>query len=261
VPRSLSKRESEVVLELEWSGRWCVTVRDVSSLLNCSYDYARKISQRLVKKRWFEPIGRGRYLLIGASSGKEGIPSANALLTGSFLVEPYYFSYSTSNAFYGFSTQMPATVYIATTKNRHPVRIGNIRYRFVVLSERKFFGFENVRVFDVNVLMADREKSIVDSVDKIRYAGGIGEVSDVLKNGAGRADMDRMVDYAVRMGSGSLIQRLGFLLEDMGMEFDEETLLEHMGRGTAFLDPHGEKKGKFHKKWRIISNIPGALHD
>jgi Predicted transcriptional regulator len=89
--RSLSKRESEVVLELEWSGRRCVTIKDVSSLLNCSYDYAKKIAQRLVEKRWFEPIGKGRYLLIGASSGKEGIPNANALLTGSFLVNPYYF--------------------------------------------------------------------------------------------------------------------------------------------------------------------------
>jgi len=259
--RSLSKRESEVVLELEWSGRRCVTIKDVSSLLNCSYDYAKKIAQRLVEKRWFEPIGKGRYLLIGASSGKEGIPNANALLTGSFLVNPYYFSYSTSNAFYGFSTQMPSTVYIATTKNKHSVKIGNSHYRFIVISGRKFFGFENVRIFDADVLMADKEKTIVDSVDKIRYAGGIREVFDVLKNGLKKVDVTRLMDYAVRMGSNSLIQRLGFLLEDTGIEFNEETLLKHMSRSTAFLDPHGEKKGKFHKKWRIICNISEDLHD
>ena len=258
--RSLSKRESEVVLELEWSGRRCVTIKDVSSLLNCSYDYAKKISQRLVKKRWFEPIGKGKYLLISASSGKEGIPSANALLTGSFLVNPYYFSYSTSNAFYGFSTQMPSTVYIATTKNKHSVKIGNIYYRFILLSERKFFGFENVRVFDAEVLMADREKTIVDSVDKIRYVGGIREVFDVLKNGVKKVNVTRLVDYAVRMGSSSLIQRLGFLLEDMKVEFDEEKLLKCVGKSTVFLDPYREKKGKFHKKWRILRNIPEDFH-
>jgi len=261
MPRSLSKRESEVVLELEWSGRRCVTIKDVASLLNCSYDYAKKISQRLVEKRWFEPIGKGRYLLIGASSGKEGIPSANALLTGSFLVKPYYFSYSTSNAFYGFSTQMPSIVYIATTKNKHSVEIGNIYYRFVVLSERKFFGFEKVRIFDADVLMADKEKTIVDSVDKIRYAGGIREVFSVLKDGVKKVSVTRLVDYSVRMGSSSLIQRLGFLLEGAGIEFNEEALLKHMGRSTAFLDPYGEKKGKFNKKWRIICNISEDLYD
>jgi Predicted transcriptional regulator len=96
-------------------------------------------------------------------------------------------------------------------------------------------------------LWQTRKKLIVDSVDKIRYAGGIREVFDVLKNGLKKVDVTRLVDYAVRMGSNSLIQRLGFLLEDTGIEFNEETLLKHMSRSTAFLDPHGEKKGKFHK--------------
>jgi predicted transcriptional regulator of viral defense system len=253
--RSLSKRESEVILEMEWSGKKIVTINEVMTILGCPYDYAKKIVQRLVEKNWLDPISKGKYLLVSASSGKEGIPSSNALLIGSFLVEPYYFSYATSNSYYGFSPQMPSTIYIVTTKSKRLTRIHGATYRFIRLSDRKFFGYKKVKVFDADVSMADKEKSIVDSIDKMKYSGGIREVVEIIKVGIRKVDIDKLLDYACKMGSSSLVQRLGFLLESLKVEFDDEFLIQHIGKSIVYLSPNGKKKGNYNKRWKIICNV------
>lgn len=253
--RSLSKRESEVILEMEWSGKRVVTISEVMTILGCSYGHAKKIVQHLVEKNWLDPISKGKYLLISASSGKEGIPSSNALLVGSFLAEPYYFSYATSNSYYGFSPQMPSMIYVATTKSKRLTRIHGNTYRFIRLSDRKFFGYKKVKVFDADVSMADKEKSIVDSIDKMKYTGGIREVVEIIKVGIRKVDIDKLLDYACRMGSSSLVQRLGFLLESLKVEFDDEFLIQHIGKSIVYLSPNGKKKGTYNKRWKIICNV------
>jgi len=253
--RTLSKNEAKVILEMEWQKSKYTTIKDVMSMLNCSYDNAKNIIQRLVKKNWLESTSKGKYFLISANSGTEGIPPTNPLLIGSLLIVPYYFSYSTANSFYGFTTQIPSTVYIATIKSRRNTTIHNTYYHFVKLSKYKFFGFDKVKVFDADVFMAEKEKAIVDSIDKIKYAGGIFEVIEILRNGINKINIDKTLDYASRMGSSSLIQRLGFLLESLGIKFDSKKLLDHTGKTVTFLDPMGEKKGKYNAKWSIIQNV------
>jgi predicted transcriptional regulator of viral defense system len=225
------------------------------TILGCSYEHAKKIVQHLVEKNWLDSISKGKYLLISASSGKEGIPSSNALLVGSFLVEPYYFSYATSNSYYGFSTQMPSMIYVATTKSKRLMRIHASTYRFIKLSDRKFFGYNKVKVFDADVFMANKEKSIVDSIDKMKYAGGIREVVEVIKTSVRKVDIDKLLEYAKNMGSSSLSQRMGFLLEYLKVGFDDEFLIKHIGKSIVYLDPNGKKKGTYNKRWKIICNI------
>jgi len=254
--RSLSKNEAKIILEMEWQKSKYTTIKDVMSLLNCSYSSAKNIIQRLVKKNWLESTSKGKYFLISADSGTEGIPPTNPLLIGGLLVDPYYFSYSTANSFYGFTTQIPSTVYIATLKSRRNVTIRNTPYHFVKLSEYKFFGFNKVKVFDADVFMAEKEKAIVDSIDKVKYAGGISELIEILRNTIDKINVDKTLDYASRMGSSSIIQRLGFLLESLEITFDAKRLLNLVGKTVTYLDPLGEKTGRYNAKWSIIQNIP-----
>jgi predicted transcriptional regulator of viral defense system len=70
--------------------------------------------------------------------------------------------------------------------------------------------------------MADKEKAMVDSMEKIWYAGGITQVIRTLKKNIDDLDVPKMVDYAVQMHSGILIQRFGYFLDALGVPFDEE---------------------------------------
>ena len=261
--RTLSGVESKIVLRLEWDKKRIVTIDDVARILRCSRNEARVIAHRLQEKRWLERLRRGRYLFIPAERGGEGVPPMNPLLVGSVLVEPYYYSYSTSNAHYGFTTQMRPTLYLATTKLRRHVKWRNNQFKFVALSKHKFFGFQEVEVLGAKVNMAEPEKTLVDSVDKMRYSGGVGEVLSVISNGLKRVDVEKLAEYAVRMRTQSLIQRIGYFIDvlvdrDLA-DFPDKArkkLLMHVGKAPIYLDSAGERTGRFEKTWKIVENVP-----
>lgn len=263
--RQLSPEEARLVAKWEAEKVTTVRARDVQHALNCSLDYTYFLLHNLERKRWLERIRTGLYQFIPARYGyTERIPPANAFIIGSALVKPYYFSYYTSNSHYGFTTQMPFTLFIATTRKRPDVEwVGNV-FKFVTLSNRKFFGYKQEKVFDANVNMANPEKSLVDSFDKPRYAGGIEQLVGIVWRGLPRIDENRLVDYALRMKSHALIQRLGFIIDFLVREKLanpisvklRNLMLKHVGKTAIYLDPHRPKGGEYSKEWNIVNNVP-----
>ena len=263
MPRTLSGLESKLVMELEWQEKKLVTLQDVMRILGCSYGHARKLAHQLEKKRWLDRLQPGKYQFIPASRGSEAVPDMNPLLVGSVLVEPYYYSYATANHFYGFSPQVPATVYIATTKSKPLTEIRGVEYRFVSLKPSKFFGYRKTTVYATDVMMAEPEKAVVDSLDKMSYAGGIIEAAGVVHSARNRVDLDRLADYALQMGTRALVQRLGYLLETLGDTLPpelEEKLLDSIGNSKAYLGSISRwgTGGDYSSKWQVVVNVPEA---
>jgi predicted transcriptional regulator of viral defense system len=158
---------------------------------------------------------------------------------------------------------MPFTLFIATTKKKADVEWHGNTFNFVTLSKRKFFGYRLERVFDVEVNMADPEKSLVDSFDKPRYVGGIEQLVRIVWRGLPRVDEKKLVDYALRMDSHSLVQRLGFIIDFLAKEgltdpLPEElrsALMRRVGKTTIYLDSRRPKTGKFSKEWKVVNNV------
>lgn len=265
--RMLTPVEAELVSRWEADNTKIVTVEKVVKQLGSKRNYARAVIHRLEEKRWFERIKRGIYLFIPAEYGyEERFPPMDPLLVGSILVQPYYYSYATSNAHYGFTTQIRPTVYMATTKAKRDFNWRNNRFKFVTLSKSKFFGYHELEAQGAKVSIASPEKSIVDSVDKVKYAGGIEEVTNVIYTGLKRKiDCRKLVDYAIRMNSYSMVQRLGFLLDFLEKEGftafpseEKEDLLEHIGKTTIYLASVTKyrKGGDYNRDWNIVQNVP-----
>lgn len=260
----LSPEEARLVAKWEAEKKNIIRASDVQRSLNCALNYAYFLLHKLERKRWLERIDTGLYQFIPAGYGyPERIPPVNALIIGAAFVAPYYFSYYTSNSHYGFTTQMPFTLFIATTKKKPGVEWAGNTFKFVTLSKRKFFGYRREKVFDAKVNMADPEKSLVDSFDKPRYAGGIEQLVRITWRGLPRVDKEKLVNYALRMNSHALIQRLGFIIDFLMKEgllgpHPEElrsALLRHVGRTAIYLDPQRQKTGKFSKEWRVVNNL------
>lgn len=264
MPRSLSEVESKLVMKLEWQRENIVTTKDIMRILKCSENYAWQIAHKLQQKKWLERIKAGTYIFIPAERGNSAIPPMNPLLAGSVLVNPYYFSYSTANLHYGFTTQVRPVVYIVTTKTKPNKRWKNNLFKLVNVSKTKFFGFTEKQIENFSVNMAEPEKALVDSIDRPSYAGGIEEVISVVFNGIKRGDSKKLVQYAIGMHSHSLIQRLGciidFLKQRELVDFPEaqrRILLKHVGRTVIYLAPTSifGKSGKLNKEWLLIENI------
>jgi len=263
--RKLSPDEARLVARWETEKKTVVRASDVESVLNCTLEYAYVLLHSLEKKRWLERIESGTYQFVPSAYGvyPNKVPPANAFVVGAALVTPYYFSYYTANSHYGFTTQMPFTYFIATTKKKADVEWQSANFKFVTLSKRKFFGHRTTRVIAAEVCMAEPEKSIVDSFDKPHYAGGIEQLARIVWRGFPQINREQLVDYALRMKSHSLIQRLGFIIDFL----EKENLVEplspnlkillkgYVGNATVYLDRRRPKKGTFSKDWRIMNNI------
>ncbi|MFP3984590.1 MAG: hypothetical protein ACLFU9_01015 [Candidatus Bathyarchaeia archaeon] len=262
--RKLSPEEARLVARWEAEKKTIIRAIDVKNALHCSPHYAYFLLHKLERKKWLERIDTGVYQFVPAAYGyPEKIPPANSFIVGAALVEPYYFSYYTSNSHYGFTTQMPFTLFIATTKKKPNVEWQSVTFKFVTLSKRKFFGYRPERVFDVEVHMAEPEKSLVDSFDKLHYAGGVEQLARITWRGLARVDQGKLVDYAIRMKSYALVQRLGFIIDFLARESlvkplrsDLRQLLQNsVGRTPMYLDPRRPRTGSYYKEWRIVCNL------
>jgi predicted transcriptional regulator of viral defense system len=261
--RSLSPLEAKLILHLEWEKQPVVTSEEAMVILGCSYDYARQVLHRLARRRWLAPITPGKYELIPAERGEYAFPDTNPLFIGSTLVTPYYFSFATAAFFHGLSPQAAATVYIATNvrKGRRFLTVRGKTYRLVLQPPHKFFGSFEIDAYGSRVMMAEPEKTVVDSLDRPAYAGDIPEITAMLWRGKSRLDWDRLAEYALRFRSQALVQRLGYLADLLQLPLDVPTrksLRAAVGQSTAYLGRPGQwgTGGSYDADWRIVDNVP-----
>ena len=67
----------------------------------------------------------------------------------------------------------------------------------------------------------------------------------------------QLVDYALRLGIGAVIRRLGYLLEAYGIGTPGELapLRDHLTSTYHLLDPVLPPEGKFLARWRLRLNV------
>lgn len=264
----LTPTESEVLSYIKERDCSVVDVRDVGDYFDVDGGYASKLLERLEKKDYLERIKYGKYMFIPLEYGYEDrYPPMNSLVVGSVLTSPYYYGYQTANRYHGFTSQFSPTTYICTTKPKRTFNWRSIKYKFVTLVERKFFGYKKTLSDGCIIFVAEPEKAVLDSVDKPDYCGGVPQALSVIAN-AFTKELKKgvLLDYALRMGSNSVIQRLGYLTEllcnEKRVEIDEDFLKSVEGLlprdvSNTFLGPVGRhgRKGTLNDRWNIIENI------
>jgi predicted transcriptional regulator of viral defense system len=257
---ALTKPQRKIIEWIEQNKKWIINTTDVASILSSTQKEAYNICLSLSRKKWFSSLGNEHFLLLVSPQNKK-LPRLHPLLIGSYLIEPYYYSYRTALAYHGFAPRIKSPIYIVTTNNRSHLEIKDISYRIVCIYPRKFFGFKPIKINSKDVFIADKEKTMIDSVEKFWYAGGIVDVIRILKENINNLDVSLMVDYAVQMQSSMLIQRLGYLLDQLDVSFDEQFMLSYSRQTLYYLDPYYSCGIKPHRneKWNLMINVPDTL--
>lgn len=257
--RSLSEQESRLLSALAAAGHSIFTVQEVQVLpLGIERASAARLLHRLVAKGWLQRLERGKYRLIPLEAGPEAQWAEHEYLLAAVLVQPYYLAYGTALHYYGYSDRQPRPIWIATTRRKRPVIIDGITYRFVTLTERKFFGQTTIRLLERPVEVAEREKAIVDGFDHPEYCGGVLEPAKGLWFGSDELDLEKLIAYSRQLGNRAAMRRLGFWLEQLALA--EDALLAQLetpdNRNYALLDPAGLDAGSKNARWRLIVNVP-----
>ena len=219
--RTLGPREAQLVLTLSEQGRHMVTAAEAIELLG-SKGSARNVIQGLVQKGWLTRLVGGRYLFLPPERGPENLGENNALALASAVVETSYVGWWAAAAFHGLTTQKPSTIAVAVLRQRASREIEGTAMRFVKVTRRKFYGYQDFEVFGRTVQLSTVAKTIVDCVDRPDLCGGPSELARIVFGSASQIDPAALVEDTLRMQSTALAQRLGFLTDLVGWKLGDE---------------------------------------
>ncbi len=251
----LGKREASLLAVLAEGHKAVFSVEDAKSIAGSD---AGEVVRRLVRKKWVLALKRGLYAVVPLDVG---VRAADAFVVHNFviaslLVKPYYIGYWSALNHHGLTEQIPRTTFLATTKAKHSIEILNAEYRFVTLTARKFFGWEEVQVEGRPITLSDPEKTIADCLDHPEHCGGVEQVARALYFAHQETQVAKVVAYARRMGNGAILKRLGFILEATGLLPRYEQALARFVPSLGFpsLDPLSPKRGRHNMRWRLLVN-------
>lgn len=262
--RSLSPQESRVVLALAEQKRREVGRSEIIKLLGVSAKAADNVIESLRRKGWLERASWGEYLVIPPDEGPDALGETNMLALASRIADPYYIGYGSAAAHYGLTTQHRRVIYVVTPVRVRQRRIGEGRVQVVNPKPSKFFGFAPVDVLGFKVMMSDREKTVIDCMDRPALAGGEGEAGSILAAASRRFDWPKATKYLERMDSTALVRRFGWVMDHVKAEMPadvRERLLRLAACGPrTWMGPNPASKVQgaigYNKTWRLFVNVP-----
>lgn len=247
----LGKKSSLLLSALAEQNKAIFTVDDAVVIMGEKRSSITKLLHDLMKKKWLFRLSRGTYLILPLEAGVKPVFTDHEFILVANIIKPYYLSYWSALNYYGFTEQVSQTVFVATTKRKRNMEILGLKITFVTLKKAKFFGFRPVFINNMPVNIAEKEKAIVDCLDMPRNCGGIVEVMKAIGTNRDELNVRRMEKYAQRMKNGAIRNRLGYILELLGIP----TKLTPTNY-YVFLDPLIKKKIGYNARWKIIENVP-----
>jgi predicted transcriptional regulator of viral defense system len=257
--RTLGKAGSDLLTEMTRQEKRIFTFKDAARAYGSSGQGLRKLLSTLVKRGWLQRVEKGKYLILPFEAGREREWTEHEFIIASYLIKPYYIGFRSALNYYGYTEQVSRTVFIASTRRKlkSSLEISGVTYRFVLLSERKFYGTKQIPIDGYQVNISEPEKTIVDCLDQLRYCGGISEVAKALWYGRDELDFIKMAEYSRRNGNRAASQRLGYLIEMLGLKAGKavDILLQSISNRYAVVDTLSEPKGKYIDRWKVIINV------
>lgn len=156
-------------------------------------------------------VRRGLYRVVPIKYiGREKLPRVDKILLASKVVSPYCLSYHTALEVHGVArSPLFSLVLIASPNQFRPFSYESILYTW--MSRKNLFGVEKVLWSNDEIIVTDRERTLVDCIRRPNLAGGLEETIMSLMEFPS-VDIERVLDYLNRLGIASVFHRVGYFL-------------------------------------------------
>ena len=233
-------KKTELLRELD---KYAVfNLKKVKEIINTNNEYAKIVMHRLKKDNLIFEIERNKYTI-----------QKDLLIIASNILWPSYISCWTALRYYNLTEQLPKNIFIITTKTKkkREIEFDNIKIIFLKTTSKYFFGYKKERYRNFDIFIADKEKTIIDSVLFKKIS--LSEIYDSIKNNKEEINFDLLINYLIKIKNKALIKRFGFLLDKLGI--DAQKLNKLIDSKYASLEYFVKAKGKKNKKWKVIENV------
>ncbi len=258
--KTMGPKGAWLVAELHMRSRTVFTYDDVEAITGLQKKAARNLVARLVERGITTRLKPGLFVLVPFEMGHEREYMGNPYVVAREMAggSDYYISHASAMELHGMVTQPQLVIFTSTPRFiRSHVLLG-VEFRFVRCKPHGLFGIEDHWVDKTQkIRVSDPERTIIDGLKQPEHCGGVSEVAKGLWMRRSEMNPERLVDYALRMDVGSVIRRLGFLMEscDIGSPEQIERLRKRLSDGYQLLDPMLAPEGKFLARWRLRLNV------
>jgi predicted transcriptional regulator of viral defense system len=266
-PRTLSRREAELVSWLEVERPKSVSLAEISGALDWPQKRTYSLTSRLAKKGWLHRTRAGHYEpLLGESAGIL-VPNPWVALT-SWKV-PHYVALASAAYEHHLSPDRPGAVQVC-------VPVGTTapagwRELAIALVPRRAFqldGSQLTEAHGVPVRLAGVERVLLDSATMPGRVGGVFGLARIVDRGHEQTDWRRFAELAEKASRGvAAARRIAALLEILGQEVPPalaKLASARKGAPPIYLGStrvHG-RRGEILPRWRVQLNLsPEALRE
>lgn len=254
--KNLSKDELYLISRAEFEKQKLITTQFAQKLFP-DRNKASRVLVFLTKKGRLIRIEKGKYILVPIKApNQQWMPNEFVVADLWMGTTPYYIGYFTMYNYWGFTEQVPRTIFVLNTAKSCKKDIGGIRYEAVKIDSKKYYGIEKIKADEQEVCISDKERTLVDFA--YNSLGSMRNFEMALEENLNNIDLKKFIGYLTKFPVVSVRKRAGFLLKKLGCQDKAlEPLRKSIGekRVLVFLDPYVQsRKGKVDKEWQIIVN-------
>ena len=244
---SLSPTEQKIYSKLY--PKRVINTKDVAQILGDLHKSADYITN-LREKGFLQKIRQGVYTIVPPDMiGKKYLP--DKFLVAGNLKEEYYISHHSALELHGLAESIFNKVYITIRNYSRPLQYCDITYEFV--STKYFFGIDELKYKSTRLKVSDVEKTVLDCIRKIKYAGGLDELAKSFL-GIPTLNYKKLLDYLKRFDETALYHKTGFILESLDELSPPKDFLNKIKKKVSkkvyYLDR--DKASKFNRKWNLM---------
>ncbi len=255
--KSLGPIETKIVSRLSYEKKHIVRAKELDDLFDLLPEDRKQIVFRLKKKNILLTIKPGIYAFSPLETGPQGTGVNEFLIPPIFFPKKnYYIGYSTMYNYYGFTEQLFQTVYVLNTTKYMEKIICGLSYKFIKISENRFYGIEKITVKDEEVNISSKERTLVDLIYFNKPVGGVKKASNILKEfvNQNKCDTVKLIKYAVKFPIIKTRKQIGLILDETKIEKKLLIPLVKSVEKTSIIAFGKSRKGTINKKWRVIIN-------
>ena len=258
--KTLGRQTARLVEALYDRSQTIFLLSDVEEITGIRPALASSLIHKAVQRGLVTRLKGGLYSLVPAELGSireyTGDPYllARSLAGGS----AYFVSHASAMEIHRMVTQPQLAMFVSSTKRIRQRKVAGTEFRFVFLQPEHIFGTTtHWATKQQSVVVSDLERTIIDGLRQPQYCGGVAEVAKGLWMRHQDMNTKKLIDYALRLGVGAVIRRLGYILElyTLAGETELSALREPLTGSYVPLDPLLPREGVHLSRWRLQLNI------
>ncbi len=141
------------------------SIKEFATIFKVQEKTARAFLSYNSKKGIFSRIKRGVYMY--------SVSPPIKFVIANYLCKPSYISFETALSYHGIIPETVYTLTSATTKPAKEFYLDNQNYRFYQIKKNLFFGYSLTKIGDSQILVADKEKALLDYLYLLSLKNGV----------------------------------------------------------------------------------------